>query len=86
MSRHRTVMTPQERRRWLARTAARLVGWLALGAVVGAVTWLALRWAGATPGTTWWLSGAVAVAAAAGAGIASSLPKPADEPAAPPAP
>jgi hypothetical protein len=83
MARHRTRLTPRERRAVALLWARRAALWLALGLVVGAAALGALTWAGSLPGIRMWVSVAAGVLAAAAAGIASTVPGPGapDEPA-----
>ncbi|HEY0117381.1 MAG TPA: hypothetical protein VGC04_01235 [Cellulomonas sp.] len=76
MARHRTSLTPQERRQSLLRWAGRVAVWLALGAIVGVAAWGAMAWAGSPPGIRPWVGLVVGVLAAAAAGIASTVPGP----------
>lgn len=60
--------------RWAARAAA----WLALGALVGLAAWAALTWAGSDPQVAQWAGIGAAVVTAGAAGVASTIPSPAE--------
>ena len=76
MARHRTALSPQERRQAVLRWAGRAAVWVLLGAVVGGAAWGALTWAGSLPGIRLWVGLVAGVLAAAAAGVASTVPGP----------
>lgn len=82
MARHRTTLTPQERRGAVLRWSGRVALWLALGVLVGLAALGALTWAGSLAGSRLWVAAVAGVLAAAAAGVASTVPGPAgpDEP------
>ena len=82
MARHRTTLTPQERRSSALRWTGRVALWLALGAVVGLAAIGALTWAGSLPGIRLWVGLAAGVLAAGAAAVAGTVPGPGapDEP------
>lgn len=83
MARHRTTLTPQQRRRAALRWTGRVALWLGLGLVVGIAAIGALTWAGSQPGIRLWVGIAAGVLAAGAAGVAGTVPGPesSDEPA-----
>jgi hypothetical protein len=74
MARHRTAVTPAERRRLVLHWAGRAAMWLGLGVVVGLAAWGALAWAGSAPAIRVWVGLGAGILAAAAAGLASVLP------------
>ena len=82
MARHRTTLTPRERRLAVLRWGGRVVMWLALGALVGLAALGALTWAGSLPQIRIWVAAGIGLLVAAAAGIATTVPDPAaqDEP------
>lgn len=77
MARHRTRLTPQDRRRAVVRWVGRVALWLALGAVVGLAALGALTWAGSPPAIRLWVAVAAGVLAAVAAGAAGTVQGPA---------
>ena len=78
MARHRTTLTPEERRRAVLRWAGRVAWWLALGVVVGLAAFGALTWAGSPTSIRLWVAVAGGALAAGAAGVASTVPGPAE--------
>jgi hypothetical protein len=76
MARHRTSLTPLQRRAVVLRWAGRGALWLLLGVVVGAAALAALTWAGSLPGIRVWVSLGAGLLAAAAAGVGSTVPGP----------
>lgn len=76
MARHRTSLTPLERRALVLRWAGRGALWLALGLLVAAAALGALTWAGSLPEIRGWVSAGAGLLAAAAAGIGSTVPGP----------
>ncbi len=76
MARHRTSLTPPERRALALLWARRAGLWLLLGVVVGAAALGALMWAGSLPGIRVWVSAGAGLLAAAAAGVGSTVPGP----------